>query len=221
MTPTLLGMSEKRRVDPKRLDQRLKAMGLRQQDVGATIHVSQSKISRAIKGQSAVFSDEELSAIAGVLDVTPQWLLGDEVAVSVPHNREITIEREPERPATTEEETPLERAITAAFDPTRYSRHDLNAAAESARTLHRLAPDESNPSWAVDFLEAARDLREQRQAVTVQSVKDRVLVRRMRTSRDADERIAQQAQDEAAAELEALRNPPSSGKSEKPGRKPR
>lgn len=174
----------------------------------------QGFLSRHLSGERQRIDAERLARIAVACGVSNTWLasgLGEMAPakpLGVADTR--TIVRDGDAP-TGDDETPLERAITAAFDPSKHSRHDLNAAAEAARSLHRLAKEGSDPSWARDFLDAARAMRVERELITPQTVKDRVIAMRMAPSTPASRKAAHDANEEARRLSEAF-DAPSTGK---------
>jgi transcriptional regulator with XRE-family HTH domain len=188
--------------------------GLNQTQLEQKAGLTEGYMSRPLKGERSNMAGERLTRIAKACGVNPVWLMTGDGSMLAPHEppRELTVERDTTPPPQMhDDETPLERAITAAFDPTRYSRHDLNAAADAARTLHRWAKTGSDPSWARDFLEAAKRMRVEGEPTTPQAVKDRVIAMRLEPETDAT-RAAKKATNDEARRLSEQFDEPSTGK---------
>jgi transcriptional regulator with XRE-family HTH domain len=220
-----------------RLAAAVRAAGVKQERLAELAGVSQETISRIVTGDTAEPKTGTWSKIASVLGLTGDELLAGRppkrvydaktrsmVDVEPPPSLPPRTVAQPPPPALTldtsiaddmpgdDEETPLEAAISAAFDPTKYTRRDLNAAADAARTLFRWAKEGSDPSWAADFLDVARELRHGGEPTTPQMVKDLVIARRMRTPSSDATRAAKKTANEEARRLSEEFDAPSTGK---------
>jgi transcriptional regulator with XRE-family HTH domain len=202
------------------LSARLKAAlahaGLNQQQLEEKCDFKPGYLSRHVSGDRERMDGERMARIAMATGVDVRWLasgIGDMVGSHRPAalTQETRVEYDNTAIPTGEEETPLERAINAAFDARIYMLRDLNAAAAAARTLHRKAKQGSDPSWARDFLEAARLMRVDGEETTPQAVKDRVIAMRMDPETDATRAAAKKANEEARRMSEEF-DAPSTGR---------
>lgn len=183
--------------------------------------VSQATLAKVEGGQNKLNGVATREGLARAFGATPADLGAYvEGALALPEllakiraaGAETRFERE-ESPVPEDDETPLETALLRVMDPDRHTLRDLDASRAAIRTAPRKAhPDADLTETARRFLEAARQLRLEGEAVTTTSLLWRVAVGKTRRQAEVVRETSDRYNAEADAELRAHGVEPGAGR---------
>lgn len=160
-----LGYSRRmaRPIDPARVKARRKDLRLTQAQLAERAGTTQASISRAESGDSLLLDDDQKRRLARALETTVDELCGADVPDDGPR-------LEPD------EADPFDAALTAAFARGGFTFDDVFAVRSMlTSTMRRLASDGDLPAGAEHLLRAARSLRKEGRAVTIEALLSRAV----------------------------------------------
>lgn len=162
-----LGYSRRmaRPIDPARVKARRKELRLTQAQLADRAGTTQASISRAESGDSQLLDDDQKRRLARALETTVDELCGADEPDDGPR-------LEPDEDGA----DPFDAALTAAFARGGFTFDDVFAVRSMlTSTMRRLASDGDLPAGAEHLLRAARSLRKEGRAVTIEALLSRAV----------------------------------------------